>query len=247
MGIFDLPAPLFAWVDTLEAPLLPPLGRLVVWGILGALLSMSLYRFLSPQQRIARGKREIVESRQRLYACDGEFADAWPLMRNMLAVALRQVGRITLPAVVASVPLISLLTWLSTHYGYAYPPPGEAPRIEVVPPALQAEWVGKPRPEQPAAPSAPHIVVTDADKKMLTTVALNAPVPTLHKQQWWNLFLGNPAGYLPDDTPVQRINVDLPEKEFLHFGPNWIRGWEFSFFVSLLIVSIAMKVLIRIE
>ncbi len=247
LGLFDLPAPVFAWLDAWEAHLLPPLWRLVVWGFLGALVSMGLYRYLSAQERIARGKREIVASRQRLYACDGEFQEAWPLMRDMLSVALRQVGRIALPAIVASLPLISLLTWLSTHYGYGYPPQGEAPTIEVVPAALQGQWVEQPSAGQPAAPSTPHIVVTDDGNNRVTTVALEAPVPTLHKYQWWNLLLGNPAGYLPDDSPVQRISLELPEKEFLSFGPSWIRGWEFSFFVSLLVVSIAMKVLIRIE
>ena len=60
-------------------------------------------------------------------------------------------------------------------------------------------------------------------------------------------LIGNPAGYLPDDAPLERIEVDLPPKEYLALGPAWLRSWYAVFFAALLAASLAIKVAARIE
>ena len=72
-------------------------------------------------------------------------------------------------------------------------------------------------------------------------------VPVLHKKLWWNSLIGNPNGYLDDDHPVEAIYFELQSMEFLSFGPGWIRGWEFSYFVLLIIVSLVIKFAFRIH
>ena len=59
VGLFDLPAPLFAWLDGLLSGLAPPTLRLVLWGLVAAALSMGIYWLLSPQERIARAKAKL--------------------------------------------------------------------------------------------------------------------------------------------------------------------------------------------
>jgi hypothetical protein len=239
MGFFDLPAPLFDRLDSL-VEVLPPAVRLMLWGSLGAIVSMALYRWLSPQERISRGKAELAEARQRLDAHEGEFAEAGPLVRGMLRAAVVQVGRVAGPAILASLPLLSLLAWMSTRYGHAWPPFGSTPAIQTVPP-LPATWVAE------GEAANPHILVAGNDRRVIADVPLQAPVPVIHKRQWWNALLGNPAGYLPAQGAVERIRIDLPERQYLHFGPGWVRGWELAFFVPLLLVSVAIKVLAGIE
>lgn len=248
MGLFDVPAPIFAWIDAQVATLIPPLGRLILWGIVAALVSMGLYRALSAQERIGRTKAKLAQSRQQLEAYDGEFAGAAPLIGNLLRTALQQVGLVAWPAILSSLPLLALICWLSTAYGYRYPAPGTVPAIQTMPSQLQTEWIEGARNETaPEQRAAPRILVAGLDQQILAEISLTAPVPVIHKWQWWNLLIGNPVGYLPSNASVDRIEVALPDKEYLGFGPPWLRGWEIPFFVSLIVVSIVVKVWWRID
>ena len=247
MGLLDLPAPLFASLDDVLGRFAPAPWRLVLWGLIAAAFSMGAYFLLSPQRRIARAKADALDARRALDAYDGEFAGAWPLIRNVLKSALRQLGLVTWPAVVSSLPVLALLVWMSTAYGYGFPEPGAAVAIRTVPNGLEArlETVGSPA----TAPSEQHreIVVIDASGEVLQRLPWQAPVATMHKREWWNALLGNPAGYLPESGLLERIDLDLPAKEYLPVGPAWLKAWYVPFFGVLLVASIVIKVLARIE
>lgn len=239
VGLLDLPAPLFGWIDGLMSSL-PTLLRLALWGALGGTVSMWLYRRVSPQQRIARGREQQLALRRRLDAFDGELTDAWPLIRQLLGSSLRQVGRVTLPAVVASLPVLCLLVWLSTAYGYRFPDDADAPAVRASPAPLSARWVDEPG-------HGGRVLVVDPRDRRSAEVALEVPVPVVERWHWWNLLIANPAGYLAGSHPVQRVVIDLPRRSYLGSGPSWVRGWEFPFFVSLFAVSLALKRLLHIH
>jgi uncharacterized membrane protein (DUF106 family) len=243
MGIFDAGGPLLAWVDGLAAGMIPAAIRLVLWGLLCGLISMLLYRWLSDQDRISRSKGELKTAQQALNAFDGEFKEAWPLMRRLMRMSLEQVGRVGWPAVVASLPLLFVLSWMSVSYGYHYPPPGSTPRIETYPAGLNARWV-TPMPANRKA--TPHIVVTDGAGRTIATVNMKSPTPVIAKHRWWNAFIGNPSGYLPDHGQAERLHIPLPPIQYLPVGPGWMRGWEIPFFVSLVAVSLLLKRVMRI-
>jgi hypothetical protein len=243
MGIFDALGPVFAWLDSQAAGVVPDLFRLLIWGIACGAISMLLYRWLSAQDRINRGKRELKAAQHALNTFDGEFTDAWPLMRRLIRLSLQQVGRVGWPAVVASVPLLFVLSWLSTNYGYTYPPPGAMTRVHTVPVTLKARWQEASATDES---DAPRIVVTDDADRIVTVVGMKVPVPVVHKHQWWNVFIGNPVGYLPAQGIVERVVVSLPHKQFLRVGPRWARGWEVPFFLSLIVVSLVLKTALRI-
>jgi hypothetical protein len=244
VGVFDLPAPLYAWLDV-QASALPPAARLAAWGVLAGLVSMGLYSLFSAQPRIRRGKQEIRQAQQALDAYDGELAGGWPLIRRLLSLALGQVGRVTGPTLLASLPLLSLLAWLSTTYGHQYPAPETAPEIHTTPPYLNAVWVDDRQDDAPYL-QPPRVVITDPSRRVVADVMLHSPVSVIHKRQWWNLLIGNPLGYLPGDAPVERIRVELPRRTYLSFGPQWARGWEFGFFLPLVAASLALKIGARI-
>lgn len=248
MGLFDAPAPLFTWLDTQMGNVAPPEVRIVVWGIVGGVVSMLIYRAISAQDRVARAKVELAEARRELDSYDGEFTGAWPLMKRQLGLALAQVGRVGWPAVIASLPLLCLLVWASTAFGYRYPPAGTTPDIETRPGGYQAQW-NDPGVADAAHSSngSPRIVVRDNSQGVVVDIALVEPVPVLHKRKWWNTLIANPAGYLPEEGSLNRVHVALPRKEYLPFGFDWMRGWETAFFGPLLAASIALKILIRIE
>jgi hypothetical protein len=243
MGFFDLPAPLFAWLDARTGMLLPPLIRLLLWGGIAGMVSILLYRGLSAQDRIRRGRKRLKVAQHALYAFDGPFSQAWPLMAEVVGLSLRQVARVAWPAAVAALPLVCLFCWMSTTYGYTYPPPGIAPDVHVQPADLNGQWVWTGPLGQDASP---HIVVAGKDHRVVTVVAWMAAVPEMHKHRWWNALIGNPAGFLPNGGRVDRIAVALSPRQYLHWGPDWARGWELPFFSALAIVSLTLRAAMRI-
>ena len=242
MGLFDLPAPLFALLDSGLAVVIPPLARLVLWAVLAAVLSMGAYWLLSPQRRIAAAKAEATAARHALDAHEGEFGDAWPLMKRMLKASFRQLGLVTLPAVLASLPVLFLLAWISTAYGYGFPDASGTVELRAVPDGYRAELA-----PGTGEDAAHDVVVLDQAGETALRVPLRVPVTTIHEYQWWNTLFGNPAGYLPEAAPVQRIELDLPEQRYLPFGPAWLGAWYTVFFTCLVIASMVIKVVWRID
>ena len=237
MGILDLPGPMLGWIDGLLISL-PPLLRLALWGVAAGALSMWLYRCISPQERIARSRQEQVDARRSLDQFDGEFSEAWPLIRRLLGLSLAHVGRVIGPAVVASLPVLCLLVWMSTAYGHEYP--ALPPDVEVTPAPLQGRWL-------PGNDDPPRITITSARLESLAEVPVPVPVPVIEKWHWWNALIGNPAGYLDAESPADRLEIALPRREVVSAGPGWMRGWEVPFFVSLIGVSLVLKRLLHIH
>lgn len=232
VGLLDLPAPAFGAVEGWLAGFMPPLLRLVLWAALGAFASVELYRLLSPQQRIAAAAAELQTAQRTLNGYDGAFRDAVPLMVRMLRAAGRRLGLVVPAAVAASLPILALLVWLDGAYGLRFPVAGEPVAAHAEPARLTARWQGDGR--------AGEVVVTDGRQEIMRA-ALSAPVAVLHKRRWWNLLIGNPAGYLPADAPVERIDIDLPRNRLLDLGPSWASGWEVPFFLLFLVFALAVK------
>jgi hypothetical protein len=204
---------------------------------------MGLYWLLSPQRAIAAARMDAAAARRALDAYEGDFGDAWPLIRGVLGNALRQLLLVLWPALVASVPAICVIVWVSTAYGYSFPAPGERVEIRTEPDELQSELVTA----SPPATASRAIVVADQEGRVVGTIPWPAPVDTIHKRQWWNLLFGNPAGYLPEDAAVERVALDLAPSEYLPFGPSWLRAWYGVFFTALVVGSLAVKLIWRIE
>jgi hypothetical protein len=94
---------------------------------------------------------------------------------------------------------------------------------------------------------ASPITVTGTDQAALFDLPLQQPVPVIHQKLWWNMLIGNPNGYLPTGTQVVDVSFGLPKNHYLNFGPGWIRAWEFSYFLMVIILSLAIKVAFKIH
>lgn len=253
MGLFDLPAPMLSWMDSAVAPILPPTARLVAWGIVASALSMGLYWLLSAQEELARVKIEAAAARRDLAAYDGDFDGVLPRARRMLALSLRNIYLAGVPAVIASLPLISLIAWASNTYGYILPAAGQGVRVTWQPAAVALDL----EPDVIVVPDEGNILrwpgpdgkvaVHDSAGAVLAEIEPTVAAPVIHKRVWWNLLIGNPAGYLPQDAAVDQIELELRPATYLTVGPTWLRGWEAALLLPLLITSIAIKVGFRIE
>lgn len=238
MSLLDLPAPLLGAVDAGLCAHLPAAARVLLWGLLGGVASMAVYALVSPQRRIDAARRNAAQARGALAECDGGIADALPLMRTSLAAAWRQL-RLTLgPTLLAAVPLLLLLPWISNQYGHRFPPLQVIPEIRTTP-AQPASW------QRPV--SGPPRIRVGERLPYLAEVTVAAPVPVLEPHRWWNYLIGNPAGYLPDAGAIARIEIELPRRQLWPRGPDWLRGWEATFFVAAVVASLALKLGLRLR
>jgi len=235
MGLFDLPAPFFDFVDLSLLGALPPLVRLILWAIVGAAVSLALYRLLSPQRRIAGAKAAALDARRRLNAHDGDLETALPLMRQSLKAALRHVVLVFPAAIIASLPVLALLVWLDTAYGYQLPQDQEAPAVSVAPASFRGQWQSNGRVE-----------VRDQSGTEVARLTLAEPITHIEKRQWWNVFIGNRAGYLPDQGPIESVTIALPERQYLPVGPDWLRSWVTVALTVLVVTSLLIMRIARI-
>lgn len=233
MGLFDLPAPLFRAVEVLFEPL-PPAVRLLLWALAAAALSMWLYKLLSPQKKLAAAEAEALAARRELNDFDGELDDAWPMIARMFRAAGSRLWLALPPALVASLPIVALIVWLSNDYGYRFPPEDTHAPAEAAPAGFHAAVVGNEATQR-------RVVVREAEGNIVSDVPMKAPVPVIEKHRWWNWLIANPAGYLPASVPVERVEISLPAFEVLPFGPSWARGWEVLFFALFLAFSLIIK------
>lgn len=241
MGLLNTLSPIFGVIDDTVAPMLPATLRVMLWAAILAVGTMLLYKWLSPQERIGRAKREAREARRKLNTFDGEFADAGPLIRDQFVTAFKHIGLVVPGTIIAILPLLCFLVWADNHLGHTLPATGDTPSVITVPtaaPNVSTHWNGH---------LDPPILTIGASGKTSQSYLVDVPVTVIAKYSAWNWLVGNPLGYLPDHSPLKRVHIDLPEREFIPFGPHWMRGWLAVFIPMMFIVSLLMFKWARIE
>lgn len=246
-GLVNLAYPLFDALDRLLG-FLPDAARLALWGALSATAAMALYRRLSGQERIKALQAEARSLRQRMLQTD-DAGEAARLAGANLKLAMRTLGKVTGPAMLSGLPVILVLAWISANFATSAPPVGAPVALTTAPATvpLRASPAAANEPGALAWPG-PGGTVALADP---TGTIYAAPIPhpppwILHKKRWWNILLGNPAGYLADSAAADIVYLAVPDREVLGLGPGWMRGWAFTYLVSLLIVSLLIKFTFKI-
>jgi hypothetical protein len=253
VGLLDLPAPLFNAIDGTLALALPAVVRLALWGVFAGWLTMLVYRRLSNQEKIGRLKAEQKVQQKQIAEFDGELSDLMPLVGQALGTGFRQLGLSLGPALLSAVPVLFLIVWVAGTFAYELPKAGDTIAVTTEPAAAPIEWqpAGSARASADgwllAWPGADESVRITSNGDDLLRLPLEEAVPVIHQRQWWNLLMSNPIGYLPAGSIPSAIHLQLPERSYLGFGADWMRGWMFSFFVTFLVASVAFKFLLKID
>jgi hypothetical protein len=253
MGLFDLPAPLFDAIDHLLAMALPPVLRLAIWGIVAGWLTMVVYRFFSDQEKIGTLKTLQKDQQKAIAEFDGEFAQLIPLIRQTLALGFKQLGFTLGPALLATVPVLFIVIWVAGEFGYETPVEGSEIFLSVEPAGSGIHWspTSEVRVNEDGWvvnwPARGQSLTMSDSQQPLLVLPMEHNIPVIHKKRWWNLLMANPLGYLPEDGKTDIVHIGLPEAIVIGTGPNWIRGWMFSFFMAFLLSSIAFKLLLRLD
>ncbi len=250
-GYLGILTPLLIRIDE-ALGFLPPVVRILLWSAVAGFLSMTVYRLLSRQERMSGIKQEMLALRRRIAAFEGDFEALWPLLRRNLALSMRHLGLSFLPAMVAGLPVVAVLLFLSDRFDARLPEPGDPVTLVLHPaddaPAPlprfeggRAEAVGEGRWQLPWPPADAPVRVLSPEGRLLVRLPLSAPVPVVARRRWWNDWIGNPAGYLPDDAGVEEIEIGLPALEVVPWGPAWMRGWLPLSLVVIVLVSLFLK------
>ena len=263
-GLLDWPGVVLGWINAPLVAVLPESLVLAFWALVSSFLTMWVYRHFSNQEQLAALRPQVKAVQKKLSNYDGEFSGLKPLIMENFRLSGRHILLALGPALLAGIPVLFVLVWVSNAYGVKFPEPGTLVQVRAIADAdaatpSQWEWDGAPTRliegiEAPGTawsvpwpePGEP-IALRAADGATVAELPPERPTPVLHKRQWWNALIGNPGGYLEPGNPAAAVHLDLPKKEMLPFGPDWMRGWEFLYFVLLIIGSLALKFIWRIH
>ncbi len=254
MGFFDAPAPLFALISGLLRLLLPGWAMIVVWGLLVGALGTALYWLLSPQKRIVEVRAQGRAVRNALLRYDGDFDGVLALTRAALALALKEVWMVIGPASAAALPAFCAIAYLGNVYDYVLPSAGTMVPVRVEPASAAISfnplsavdsdggmWLVK------WPTSGNEIELESSRGRILKTFPLRKAIPVIQKFTWWNVFFGNPDGYLPRSAGVSSIELEFPPRTFLPVGPAWLRGWETIFFLAAFVSALTFRKLLAVQ
>lgn len=250
LGLLDLPAPLLDALDgALDRIGAPVLLRVVAYAAASAWMGMALYRRLSDQRRLAEIGAQVALSQQALARHEGDFATLRILILANLCATLHHLALTLRPALIASLPLLFALPWLSNRFDLMQPQAGTSVSVCVQPVVQGLHWQASsvtantasgcwlipwPDVKTPAT-------LSDSTGQPLLVIPNAAKSDTVEKFGWFNWIIGNPAGYLPADAAVARVRIALPQRQIIPIGPAWLRGWVFWYFLAALLVSLWLK------
>ncbi|MFN2333395.1 MAG: hypothetical protein ABR550_03085 [Wenzhouxiangellaceae bacterium] len=263
-GVLDWPGLVFGWINQGLVAVLPEPMALALWALFSAWMTMWVYRRFSNQEKLAALKPQVKAVQKKLSNYDGEFSGLKPLILENFKLSGRHILLALGPALLAGIPVLFVLVWVSNAFGVKMPEFGSPVQVTAVADeqAVAAErwqWRGIQAqafdaPENggyqwtiawPEAETPATLVTPGGD--LVVQLPPPRPSPILHPRQWWNALIANPAGYLSEQNPASVIYLDLPKKQMLSFGPSWMRGWEFLYFVLLIIGSLSLKFVWRIH
>lgn len=256
-GALDLVFPLF---DALDASLrllsLHPVIRLALWGALSGAAAMLCYRLLSRQESIRTQKAKVKETRRALSAAgDAEPDEAVRLALTNVGEAFRLLAMVIVPSLLSAIPVILVLFWLGNVYAYETSDEGDVVDVEIEPPLGSVE-IRMDSKSALESDSGRFDLTYLRDEALTVSVAGDVvyegkvdspPVPVVHKHRWWNYLVGNPAGYLPPDSPIEAIRFHWDRALYVQFLPRWMSTWEFTYFLSLFVAALLLKFRLRIE
>ena len=246
MGILDFPGVALTWIDGAVAGVVPDTVRLVLWGVLAGVATMALYARISRQDRLADLKHQSRAARAALAAYDGDLSGAVDLAKDNLGIALARLRLALVPALVAGLPMLVVAVWMSGSY--AYERLADGARIAMVTVADDASGTRATNAVATVtADDGGALAVVDGQGVPIVSLAQGRLSDTIHRWQWWNLLIGNPAGYLPADSAVTEVTVALPQARYLPGVPDWMAGWEFLYLLTTTLASLATKLLLRLD
>ncbi len=245
--------PLYDWIDSGLAVVLPLAVRLVIWGGLAGTVSMTLYALVSPQQAITGVKDRLKVLRIKSRDDSLEFSEFMALSRQNLKSSFYLLFLTVFPALLSALPVLITASWIHTEHGHRLPLAADAQKLEAVTPGVEVRFVG-------VDADSLHDNIADDGSKVVYGVLLmvdstviyrqpsfTPPMPVVCKKAWHHVVWSSPVGYLDADAPVDEVELTVPKRQVLPWMPDWGAGWEVPFFIGVLATALSIKLIFRIE
>ena len=250
MGLFDVLTPLFQTLFDSYLFQLNPLVVVIVIGGLSGALSMWLYVFTSPQEKIALIKQQIKTLKADIINAKIDD-DVLPLHKKLLSLSLKNLAQVLIPVVLSSLPVLFLLVPVDAVFSSKEPAAGDKIVVRYLPRTLRVEFLSDDIIEEDGEfyliwPGSGEFRFVGGEGDPYGG-SLVEPKPIIHKFQWWNMLFANNNGYLPTDSSLDSLVFIYPQREMVSFGAEWFRTMFFWFFVSTFSVSILIKLIFKIE
>jgi hypothetical protein len=245
---------IFRNIDTFLRSFLPLWGSLVLWGLLGGGAVMGLYALLSPQRRIRAKKQEIKELKAEMKDDSLGFAGTLRLTRQNLRRAFELLGLVLPPSLVAMLPALCMMLFVSILYSYQVPEAGQDLKVKTTPYSLKVRVqsggvvvnTGKSG-FVVIMDKKPRIRIYESKRIIYSWTPDMLMDGSVRKRPWWGGLLPEGAGYLPEDSVTEKISIGFRTLRVIGGVPRAIGGWEFSYFLALTISAVLVKVKFRIE
>jgi hypothetical protein len=248
--------PAISAVDSWLALSLPLIFRISFFGVLAGVLAMVVYALISNQKAISNLKLQARELRsQMLDPSQEEYSVFLSLAKKNILVSLKLLGIVMGPVLLAALPVLVLAAWIDSHHGYSIPAMNKAVEMGVIPAnskitANPSDLVNKKGNSifiSPPINTSNPISLFFENQLVFQGRIFSKPTPYLIKEKWWHSIFASDIGYISQTSPVEEIYFAFPKKTMHDSLPDWASGWEWTYFISILIISIPIKFIFKIE
>lgn len=226
---------------------------IVFWAFLLSIVSMLVYKFFSPQERLKKLKKEQQLIQEKMKDEELMEEQAVPMAKKLLVVSSKRLSLTFFPALLSGLPILLMWGFLSFHFDRQAPKVGEKVAVYLYP-KNAAVSLGEQEvsPDEEgkgiiAWPEKKELGVKDQSGLLAFTLHANQPEYFINQWRWWNLFIPSPYGYISKESHLNALWMELPIKEYLPFGPWWVRSWFAIFVLAMFLFSITIKTVLKIE
>ena len=246
--------PLFNAVDAILSNIIPLSLRICFYGLIAGVLTISIYVRVSPQKSISSLKQHSRKLRQKMKNPEMEFKAFYLLAMDNLKISSKVLIIIIGPALISAIPVLILSAWIHTYYGYNVwqhlakdflKKPNSGYDIQLVVRNKDNIQFGKSTDIN--LDDIRNMTILINGNSIYAGDPLRPPTPVLYKRKWWNFFIGNAGGYLSKNSPIDNIHLNIQRKVIIGWMPKWVSGWEFPFFMSLLVSTLIIKRKLKIQ
>ena len=253
MGIFDLLTPPLAWIDNTILASINIDVRLIIWSLISAIGSTLLFKWFINPQKISVAKTQLRASQKALNSHDGEFSELKSLATKTIALSLKRLGLTIIPTLAASTILVFMLVFLSSQYDLKVPEAGSRINYTITWEEgiknQTIQWSDKLANTQTTVTwPEENTTIEMFDNQGLKLLSIpTVPVSIIHKKQWWNVLLANPAGYIPDHSDVAYVTFEFTSKEMGPIFGAYFDTWHWPFIILLSLFSIACLIIFKVK
>jgi|GEM_PF-1867856 len=247
LGFFDLLTPALTAFDVWLESFVPLVGRLLIWSLISAAISLWIFKILSNPGKSTAIKVELKATQKELNNHDGEFSELKQLALKSIALSLKRIRVTLFPAIISMLPIIFILVFLSNRFDFQTPQSGDLIQYTVdwqnpghvatvswlsINSQINTEVL-----TWPSEGDAFELVVNGKSEGVTVPISL---VPMIHKKQWWNMLFANPAGYLSDESLLSSIHFEFKPQEPGKLLGKYFDDWKWPYFIMVFIFSIVI-------